>query len=1413
MTTPPAASRRLYWHALLVAFAATRGTLAQSPPCSAGAFAATSSTCMVCPPNSYSYGGTTSCADCPPGTSLVSASTGCWPSSSAAGPTNGLAFYLSGTSDEGVEAFTTITNHAGVSFAASVSGAAKGSLVLANCTYLAFESSSASTSLPTGNSSWSLCSWVKCLSTGGEEVVLAWGGAAGANSSTFAASLTVGPVGVVFELPGPLPACDGTWHHIALTYVGTLEPALTAYVDGVVGAVAEDLIFDLPPFCSSLSVYGAVPMSAVVDTQNLVYDFQPPSCLATSSTVLSASTDCRALSTASLSSPSLCSYDVDQNHPGSLGPYSFSVTFAFPAVLTSFVVVGDNDGDHNIGSAIIYDFEGGTQISSSSSVTDAIVTAVIGSLDAYSTVFVKIVRSADWQGIFSQFIAYGSYSVAATALERVPSLRIGWSGNAGSLFAGALSDLRIYNRTLLLTEVVAISQPPLPSYPNAVVSPPVPTAGATSYTWTCLAGFVGPSMTLSKSSTDGTWLTSGGPVACLSCPSNSYSFGGTAACSPCAASATLVSSSTSCVPSAILSSGPTDTAFFLSGSSSEGISALSSYIAPLPVARYVHLTTPASFAGELTFADVDVLGADGVTNLALRSSSSGTYPVATSSCLTFSPLTSPNYALDDIHTTYFQARNTSSITSQNCAPSVNWWEVDLGSPLAISGVRFWPREDAFAASAASASITLLVASSRSTVWLWSLPATIASSAALTFTSNTTPSFVAGFDSTPGSALRLAGGTSLSVASTSVPPSIATGNAAFSASAWVKCTPCPGNVVALGWGANTAAAPVSLTNTASLSLSAFVGGSFPLTSMSISSLPIGFGAGVSFSGNLAGLAVDSACRVLYVLDRGARQVFSVNLTTMVATVFCGLTSGTSTIGISACASATFGSPSGIALDAARGLLYIADGAFTVRRIVISTRMVSTLGMIPNSGAGPLSIVVDPGSGDVIVADTADAWLFRLSAASGAWTQLAPLWTFSSPAGLVVDTTSGSILVADAGSNQVVQLSNSSGDAIGVLALPSLNSPQALAIDGRGRLVVADTGNGQVQRLSASAVTGAVSTLFSGVSSPCAIAVDAITGSTYFLTGCSATAGTSSASSVMVASAVVNPLPLCDFSWHHVAIVKGGGGQADLLTLVAFVDGVAVAAGEAFFSTGSAGGLVIGQSASACSDVELQQLRVYSRPLSAAEVQALASVNASAAAANLTSLSNTTTSVIRPSPNATSLSASPAAVVEQSCSAASASIPASSGLLFLPAAASGAGVDLIVADNATCVARAAAGASVRQCNVTGPSLLAADNMTTLFVIGTAASLNMRAAEQLMCVAATPMSGLAIVPGGAGSVEVANAQVTASAVVTATLTLAAGDVAFACASSAFATRIIPGVGFSILVQLPCGTPQTFAWAVESL
>ena len=105
-------------------------------------------------------------------------------------------------------------------------------------------------------------------------------------------------------------------------------------------------------------------------------------------------------------------------------------------------------------------------------------------------------------------------------------LRIGWSGDvaalAPNLFNGSLTELRIYARALDLSEIVALSQPPLAAYENTIVEPALPTVGATTYTFICAPGFPGQTGILTKIGEGGGWIWTGGLVpSCRALPSSS----------------------------------------------------------------------------------------------------------------------------------------------------------------------------------------------------------------------------------------------------------------------------------------------------------------------------------------------------------------------------------------------------------------------------------------------------------------------------------------------------------------------------------------------------------------------------------------------------------------------------------------------------------------------------------------------------------------------------------------------------------------------------------------------------------------------------------------------------------------------------------------------------------------------------
>ena len=146
------------------------------------------------------------------------------------------------------------------------------------------------------------------------------------------------------------------------------------------------------------------------------------------------------------------------------------------------------------------------------------------------------------------------------------SLRVAWNGdlstNAGSLFSGAVDELRIFARALTAAEVIALSQPRLASFlaqfPNTASSPAFATASTTSYTFSCVSGYAGPPASLTRRSSDGSWAWLNGVTpSCTICGAGTYSAAGATACTLCPTGITTtglstggvsVASCTTCAP-------------------------------------------------------------------------------------------------------------------------------------------------------------------------------------------------------------------------------------------------------------------------------------------------------------------------------------------------------------------------------------------------------------------------------------------------------------------------------------------------------------------------------------------------------------------------------------------------------------------------------------------------------------------------------------------------------------------------------------------------------------------------------------------------------------------------------------------------------------------------------------------------
>jgi hypothetical protein len=110
---------------------------------------------------------------------------------------------------------------------------------------------------------------------------------------------------------------------------------------------------------------------------------------------------------------------------------------------------------------------------------------------------------------------YGVLSVGSNGLPTSTGL--------AQLFNGSLAELRLYNRSLTASEVIALSQPLLPVNPSPLVVNPTLQPASTSYAWKCAAGYFGGPATLTRSPVDGSWSSSGFPLACSPCPASQCS--------------------------------------------------------------------------------------------------------------------------------------------------------------------------------------------------------------------------------------------------------------------------------------------------------------------------------------------------------------------------------------------------------------------------------------------------------------------------------------------------------------------------------------------------------------------------------------------------------------------------------------------------------------------------------------------------------------------------------------------------------------------------------------------------------------------------------------------------------------------------------------------------------------------------
>ena len=203
---------------------------------------------------------------------------------------------------------------------------------------------------------------------------------------------------------------------------------------------------------------------------------------------------------------------------------------------------------------------------------------------------------------------------------------------------------------------------------------------------------------------------------------------------------------------------------------------------------------------------------------------------------------------------------------------------------------------------------------------------------------------------------------------------------------------------------------------------------------------------------------------------------------------------------------------VALDAA-GNLYLADfNNNRIRKVTASTGVISTIagtGSTTSSGDGaaataagidgPVAIALDA-SGNIYIAEQHAARVRKITVSTGIITTVAGTGTagffgdgsaataaeISSPSGVVIDN-SGNIYIADGGNNRIRKVTVSTGiittvagtgtaGALGDWGLATaaeVNQPYGLSMDASGNIYIADLGNSKIRKINVS--TGIISTV--------------------------------------------------------------------------------------------------------------------------------------------------------------------------------------------------------------------------------------------------------------------------------------------------------------------------------------------------